>query len=238
MKHRTEPLTFWKLIAQYTHTHLTWVPVAAFLERLSTKSRSVFMGIYEHFSRSAFVRSDTEVLPRSPPSNYSKRSRLYRVRDQDSVQTHFTHGFMDLTPNCSHKVRNMKLSEVPQYAGALTVPFTRKCRAQLLRNQTPPLCQTLYLAQRSQTTTVLLGNRQTQTRALHCWTAKRTPSLQRSCPHRSRVQWAVSFTWLHLTFCITLGDARLGYSCVAVEKPIPRSFLCTVLELTWRPHIV
>lgn len=44
---------------------------------------------------------------------------------------------MDLTPNCSHKVRSMKLSEVRQYAGALTVPFTRKCRAQLLRKQTP-----------------------------------------------------------------------------------------------------
>lgn len=69
---------------------------------------------------------------------------------------------MGLTPNCSHKVRSMKLSEVPQHAGALTVPFTRTCRAQLLRKQTPhlnpPLCQTFfYLAQRSQTTPVLLG---------------------------------------------------------------------------------
>lgn len=144
---------------------------------------------------------------------------------------------MDLTPNCSHKVGSMKLSKVRQYAGALTVPFTRKCRAQLLRKQTPhcnPTSVKFYTWHNavSQTTAVLLGHHQTQTRASHCRTAKRTPSVQRSCPHCSRVQWAVSFTWLHLTFRITLGDARLGYSCVAVEKPIPRSFLCTVAELT------
>ena len=109
----------------------------------------VFMGIFDHSSRSAFVRSDTDVgregLARSLRSNSSQRcsiglrSGLCAGQSSSSTPNSLIHVFMDLalctgaqscwnrkgpnSPNCSHKVGSMKLSKISWSAEALRVPF-------------------------------------------------------------------------------------------------------------------
>ena len=108
------------------------------------------MGIFDHSSRSAFVRSDTDVgregLARSLRSNSSQRcsiglrSGLCAGQSSSSTPNSLIHVFMDLalctgaqscwnrkgpnSPNCSHKVGSMKLSKISWSAEALRVPFT------------------------------------------------------------------------------------------------------------------
>uniref|UniRef100_A0A667X151 Doublecortin domain-containing protein n=1 Tax=Myripristis murdjan TaxID=586833 RepID=A0A667X151_9TELE len=74
--------------------------------RLSTRFRSVFMGIFDHSSRSAFVRSNTDVgqegLARSLRSNSSQRcslglrSGLCAGQSSSSTPNSLIHVFMDL----------------------------------------------------------------------------------------------------------------------------------------------
>ena len=107
-----------------------------FLGRLSTRFRSVFMGIFDHSSTSTFVRSHTDVkqegLALSPCSNSSQRC-FHRVEVRTlcrpvkfihtklsqpclyrscCVQSHVGKG---PSPNCSH---------ISWYAEAFRVPFT------------------------------------------------------------------------------------------------------------------
>lgn len=106
----------------------------------------VFMGIFDHSSKSTFVRSDTDVglecLAHSLRSNSSQRCAI-RLRSglvvgQSSCSTpnSLNHAFMDLalctgaqsfwctSLNCSHKVGSMKLSKMSCYDETLRVPFT------------------------------------------------------------------------------------------------------------------
>ena len=97
------------------------------------------MGIFDHSSRSAFVRSDTDVggegLARSLRSNSSQRcsiglrSGLYAGQSSSSKPNCVIHVFMDLalcwpSPKCLHKVGSMKWSKISWYAEAFRVPFT------------------------------------------------------------------------------------------------------------------
>ncbi len=107
------------------------------------------MGIFYHSSRSAFVRSDTDVgregLARSLCSNSSQRcsiglrSGLCAGQSSSSTPNSLIHVFMDLalctgaqscwnrkgpSPICSHKVGSMEFSKISWYAEAFRVPFT------------------------------------------------------------------------------------------------------------------
>jgi len=102
--------------------------------------RSVFMGIFDHSSWSAFVRSGIDVgwegLAHSLLSN-SSQSRSIRSRSGLCVQAsqvppHQTSSSclygpcfgIGTSPNCFHKVGSMKLSKMSWYAEKLGVPFT------------------------------------------------------------------------------------------------------------------
>ncbi|XP_058258308.1 uncharacterized protein LOC131361290 isoform X2 [Hemibagrus wyckioides] len=125
------------------------ITASTLLGRLSTRFRSVFMGIFDHSSRSAFVRSHTDVgregLALSLRSNSSQRcsiglrSGLCAGQSSSSTPDSVIHVFMDLAlctgaqscwkrkgpaPNCSHKVGSMELSKMSWYAEAFRVPFT------------------------------------------------------------------------------------------------------------------
>ena len=107
------------------------------------------MGIFDHSSRSAFVRSHTDVgregLALSLRSNSSQRfsiglrSGLCAGQSSSSTPHSLIHVFMDFalctgaqscwnrkgpSPNCSHKVGSMELSKISWYAEAFRVPFT------------------------------------------------------------------------------------------------------------------
>lgn len=96
------------------------------------------MGIYGHFSRSTFVRSETEGLSRRLPSTVIHPKGLLSGLRSKLCANSFTHVFTDLTPNCSHKVSSMKLSKMPRYAGALRVLFTRTKRLRETPEETTP----------------------------------------------------------------------------------------------------
>ena len=107
------------------------------------------MGIFDHSSRSAFVRSDTDVgregLARSLRWNSSQRcsiglrSGLCAGQSGSSTPNSLIHVFMDHalftgaqscwnrkgpSANCFHKVGSMKLSKISWYAEAFRVSFT------------------------------------------------------------------------------------------------------------------
>ena len=107
------------------------------------------MGIVDHSSRSAFVRSHTDVgregLALSLRSNSSQRcsiglrSGLCAGQSSSSTPNSLIHVFMDLalctcaqscwnrkgpSPSCSHEVWSMELSKISLYAEAFRVPFT------------------------------------------------------------------------------------------------------------------
>ena len=74
------------------------------------------------------------------------------------------------------------------------------------------------------------GNRQTQTSPSDCQMERRDSSLQRTGLHCSRVQWRRALHHCNRSFALHL----LMYVFDAVArpwKPIPWSFLCTILEL-------
>jgi len=122
---------------QLLQLQLIW---EGFPQGLGVCFRSV--GIFDHSSRSAFVRSGSdvgrEVLAHSLRSNSSQRcsiglrSGLCAGQSSSSTPNSIIHVFMDLTlctgaqscwkgpsPNCSHKVGSMKLSKTSWYAEAL-----------------------------------------------------------------------------------------------------------------------
>nr|XP_061844147.1 uncharacterized protein LOC133624531 isoform X2 [Nerophis lumbriciformis] len=113
------------------------ITASTLLGRLSTRLRSVFIGIFHHSSKSALVRSHTdvgrEVLALSLRSNSSQRcsigfrSGLCAGQSSSSTPDSVIHVFMDLAlctgaqscwkkkgpaPNCSHKVGSMELSKM------------------------------------------------------------------------------------------------------------------------------
>ena len=102
------------------------------------------MGIFDHSSRSAFVRSDTYVGREGLTVSYSSKRCSIGLRSglscgqSSSTPNSLVHVFMDLalctgasscwnrkrsSPNCSHKIGSMKLSKISGYAEALRVPF-------------------------------------------------------------------------------------------------------------------
>nr|XP_061825561.1 glucoside xylosyltransferase 1-like isoform X2 [Nerophis lumbriciformis] len=120
-----------------------------FWEGLSTRLRSVFIGIFDLSSKSALVRSHTDVdregLALSLHSNSSQRcsigfrSGLCAGQSSSSTPDSVIHVFTDLALctgaqscwkrkgpalNCSHKVGSMELSKMFWYPGAFKVPFT------------------------------------------------------------------------------------------------------------------
>ena len=186
----------------------------------------VFMGIFDHSSRSAFVRSHTDVgregLALSLRSNSSQRcsiglrSGLCAGQSSSSTPNSLIHVFMDLalctgaqscwnrkgpSPNCSHKVGSMELSNISWYAEAFRVPFTgTKGPSPAPEKQPhtiipPPPNFTLGTMQSDKFCS--LGNLQTQTRSSDCQMEKCYSSLQRTRLHCSRVQW-----WCALHHCI------------------------------------
>ena len=102
------------------------------------------MGICDHSSRSAFLRSDTDVeqkgLAPSLCSNSLVRTLRWPVKFYHIQLTNlYGHVFMDLvlctgaqscwnrkgsSPNCFHKVGSIKLSKNSWYAEAFRVPIT------------------------------------------------------------------------------------------------------------------
>ena len=107
------------------------------------------MGIFDHSSRSAFVRSQTDVgregLALSLHSKSSQRcsigsrSGLCAGQSSSSTPNYLIHVFMDLalctgaqscwnrkgqSPNCSHKVGSMELPKISWFAEAFRFPFT------------------------------------------------------------------------------------------------------------------
>ena len=176
------------------------------------------MGIFDHSSRSAFVRSGTDVgregLARSLRSNSSQRcsiglrSGLCAGQSSSSTPNLLIHVFMDLalctgaqscwnrkrpSPNCSHKVGSMKLSKMSWYAEALRVPFTGTKGPSPTPEKQPhtiiPPPPNFTLGTMQSGKYRSPGNRQTQIRPLDCQTEKRDSSLQRTRLHCSRVQW-------------------------------------------------
>ena len=107
------------------------------------------MGIFDHSSRSAFVRSHTDVgqegLALSLHSNSSQncsfglRSGVCAGQSSSSTSNSLIHHFMDLalftgvqscwtrkgpSPNCCHKVGSVELSNISWDAEVFRVPFT------------------------------------------------------------------------------------------------------------------
>uniref|UniRef100_A0AAR2JMT8 Ig-like domain-containing protein n=1 Tax=Pygocentrus nattereri TaxID=42514 RepID=A0AAR2JMT8_PYGNA len=188
------------------------------------------MGIFDHSSRSAFVRSDTDVgqkgLAHSLHSNSSQvlRSGLCAGQSSSSTPNSVTHVFVDFelctgvqsccnrkgpSPTCSHNVGSMKLSKISWSAEALRVSFTgTKGPTPTLEKQPhtiipPPPNFTHGTMQSDKNRSP--DNFQTQTRPSYCQMEKRDSSLQRTRLHCSRVQWQ----------CITLLHSML----LPVSKP-------------------
>ncbi|XP_051528965.1 uncharacterized protein LOC127426291 [Myxocyprinus asiaticus] len=176
------------------------------------------MGIFDHSSRSAFVRSDTDVgregLARSLRSNSSQRcsiglrSGLCAGQSSSSTPNSLIHVFMDLalctgaqscwnrkgpSPNCSHKVGSMELSKISWYAEAFRVPFTGTKGPSPAPEKQPhtiiPSPPNFTVGTMQSDKYRSPGNRQTQTRPSDCQMEKRELSLQRMRLHCSRVQW-------------------------------------------------
>ena len=196
------------------------------------------MGIFGHSSRSTLVRSHTDVGQESR-SNSSQmcsirlRSGLCAGQSSSSTSNSLLHVFMDLalctgaqscwnrkgpSPNCSHKVGSMELSNISWYAEGFRVPYTgtegpspapEKQPHTIIR---PPPNFTLG----SQTVTVLLAT--AKPRLVHQIVRWRSEIYH----SRERVSTALessggTLTPLHPTLCIALADVRLGCSCLAME---------------------
>ena len=136
------------------------------------------------------------------------RSGLCASQSSSSTPNSLIHVFMDLalctgaqscwnrkgpSPNCSHKVGSMELSNISWYAEAFRVPFTgTKGPSPAPEKQPhtiipPPPNFTLGTMQSDKYRSP--GNHQTQTCPSDCQMEKRDLSLQRTCLHCSRVQW-------------------------------------------------
>ena len=119
------------------------------------------MGIFDHSSRSAFVRSHTDVgqkgLALSLRSYSSQRdsirfrSGLCAGQSSSSTQNSLIHVFMDFvhwstvcwnrngpSSNCSHKVASMESSNISWYVEAFRVPFTGTKRPRPATEKTTP----------------------------------------------------------------------------------------------------
>ncbi len=214
------------------------------------------MGIFYHSSRSAFVRSDTDVgregLARSLCSNSSQRcsiglrSGLCAGQSSSSTPNSLIHVFMDLalctgaqscwnrkgpSPICSHKVGSMEFSKISWYAEAFRVPFTGTKGPSPAPEKQPhtiiPSPPNFTVGTMQSDKYRSPGNHQTQTRPSDCQMEKRDSSLQRTRLHCSRVQW-----WRALHHGIprfALHLVTYGLDAAARPwKPIPWSSLCTV----------
>ncbi|XP_051526065.1 uncharacterized protein LOC127424703 [Myxocyprinus asiaticus] len=207
------------------------------------------MGIFDHSSRSAFVRSDTDVgregLARSLHSNSSQRcsiglrSGLCAGQSSSSTPNSLIHVFMDLalctgaqscwnrkgpSPNCSHNVGSMELSKISWYAEAFRVPFTGTKGPSPAPEKQPhtiiPPPPNLTDGTMQSDKYRSPGNRQTQTRPSDCQMEKRDSSLQRTRLHCSRVQWRRALHHCIRRFALHL--VMYGLDAAAQPwKPIP-----------------
>ena len=212
----------------------------------------VFMGIFDHSSRSTFVRTHTDVgregLALSFHSNSARRCSV-RLRSGlcvgqsssstpnpllMSLWTCFVHWCTVMLGYCSHKVGNMEMSIISWYAEAFRVPLTRTKRPSPAPEEQPhtiiPLHQTLHLAQCSQTSTVLLAN--TRPRLIHQiarW--RRAICHSRERLHCSRVQWQRALHHCIQHFALHLLMSGLD-ATARPWKPIPWSSLhCSWINL-------
>ncbi|XP_058230352.1 uncharacterized protein LOC131343021 isoform X2 [Hemibagrus wyckioides] len=225
------------------------ITASTLLGRLSTRFRSVFMGIFDHSSRSTFVRSHTdfgrEGLALSLRSNSSQRcsiglrSGLCAGQSSSSTPDSVIHVFMDLAlctgaqscwkrkgpaPNCSHNVGSMELSKMSWYAEAFRVPFTGTKGPSPAPEKQPhtiiPPPPNFTLGTMQSDKNRSPGNRQTQTRPSDCQMEKRDSSLQRTRLHCSRVQWRRALHHCIRRFALHL--VMYGLDAAARPwKPIP-----------------
>lgn len=137
---------------------LAALTASTLLIRLSTRFRSLVEGILDHFSRTAFVRSDTDVSNSSLKCCIWLGAALCARLSSSSTPNWLIHVFMnlDLSPNYSHKVGGMKLFKMSWYAETFRVPFTgTEGLSPIPKKQPhsaiPPLHQTLHLVQCSHT---------------------------------------------------------------------------------------
>ena len=234
---------------------------------LSTRFRSLFMRIFYPSSRSAVVSSHTDAgregLALSLCSNSSQRcsirlrSGLCAGQSSSSTPNSLIHVFMDLalctgaqscwnrrgaSPNCSHKAGSLELSNISWYAEAFRLPFIGTKGPSPAPEKTtphtiipPPPNFTLGTMQSDKYRSP--GNCYTQTRPSDCQMEKRDSSLQRTRLQCSWVQLCCALH--HCVWHFALHLLMYGLDAAARPwKPIPWSFLHTVLELIWRLHEV
>ena len=197
---------------------------------------------FDHSSRNSLVRSQTDVgqegLALSLRSTSSQRFSI-GLRSSSSTPDSLIHVFIDLalctgarscwsrkgpSPNCSHTVGSMELSNILWYTEAFRLPFTgtmgpSPAPEKQAHTIIPPLPNfTLGTVQSDKYRSP--GNRQTQTRPSDCQMEKRDSSLQRTRLHCSRVQWQCALHHCIRRFALHL----LIYSLDATAwpwKPIP-----------------
>jgi len=203
-------------------------------------------------------------LARSLRSNSSQRcsiglrSGLCAGQSGSSKPNWLIRVFMDLTlctgaqscwnrkgpsPNCLHKVGNIKWSKISWYAEAFRVPFTGTKWPSPAPEQQPhtiiPPPPNFTLGPMQSDKYRSPGNRQTQTRPSDCQMEKGDSSLHRTTSnlHCSRVQWRRALHQCMQRFASHLVMQGL-HAAARPWKPIPWNSLRTVLELIWRPHEV
>lgn len=207
------------------------------------------MGIFDHSSKSALVRSHTDVgregLALSLCSNSSQRcsigfrSGLCAGQSSSSTPDSIIHVFMDLAlctgaqscwkrkgpaPNCSHKVGSMELSKMFWYPEAFKVPFTGSKGPSPTPEKQPhtiiPPSPNFTLGTMQSEMYRSPGNLRTQTRPSDCQMEKRSSSLQRTRLHCSIVQWRCALH--HYIWRFALHLVMYGLDAAALPwKPIP-----------------
>lgn len=155
---------------------------SSFWEGRPPRFGSVFMGIFDHSSRSACVRSHTDVGGEGLARIHPKKVLGVRA---------------EVRTLCARPVKfiHTRTLSSPCLYGPC---FVHHATAQCTKHRSP-------------------GNRQTHTRPSDCQMEKCDSSLQRTCLHRSRVQWRRASHQCPPTLCIALGDVRLGCSGSAME---------------------
>ena len=144
------------------------------------------------------------------------------------------------SPNCTHKVGSMELYNIFWYVEAFRVSFTGTKGPSPAPEKQPhtiiPPPPNFILGTMQSDKYRSPGDSQTQTHPSDCQMEKPICH-SRERLHCSRVQWRRAFH--HCIQCVALH--LLMYDLDVSARPwkyIPWSFLCTVLELIWRPHKV
>ena len=152
------------------------------------------MGIFDNSSRTTSVRSHTDVGREGHLSSCLHGPCFVHCWNRKGS-----------SPNCSHKVGSMELSNISWYAEAFRVPFTgakgpSPAHAKQPHTLMPPAPDFTLGTMQSDKYRSPVDN-QTQTCPSDCQMEKSDLSLQRTNLHCSRVQWRCA---LHHYLCTVL----------------------------------